>query len=33
MFTMFVKATTTPLMMKQLKVDKLHKLEEFKYEE
>jgi hypothetical protein len=33
MFTLFVKAPTTPLMMKQLSVDKLHRLEEFEYEE
>lgn len=33
MFTLFVKAPTTPLIMKHLKVDKLHRLEEFEYEE
>jgi hypothetical protein len=33
MFTLFVEAPTTPIMMKQLRVDKLNRLEEFKYEE
>jgi hypothetical protein len=33
MFTLLVKAPLTPFIMKQLKVDKLHKLEEFEHEE
>ena len=33
MFTLLIKAPTTPLIMKHLKLDKLHKLEEFEYEE
>lgn len=33
MFTLFVKAPTTPMMMKELEVDKLHRLEEFEHEE
>ncbi len=33
MFTLFVKAPLTPKLMKQLQLDKLHKLEEFEYEE
>jgi len=33
MFTLFVKAPTTPIIMRRLKVDKLHRLEEFEYEE
>ncbi|MDD3145426.1 MAG: cation:proton antiporter [Candidatus Gracilibacteria bacterium] len=33
MFTLFVKAPTTPIIMRRLKIDKLHKLEEFEYEE
>lgn len=33
MFTLFVKAPTTPIIMRKLKIDKLHKLEEFEYEE
>lgn len=33
MFTLFVKAPIIPALMKQLKLDKLNKLEEFKYEE
>lgn len=32
-FTLFIKATTTPIVMKFFWVDKLHKLEEFEYEE
>lgn len=33
MFTLLVKAPTTPFIMRKLNVDKLHKLEEFEYEE
>jgi hypothetical protein len=33
MFTLFIKAPTIPMLMKRFKVDKLHKLEEFEYEE
>lgn len=33
MFTLFVKAPTTPKIMRYLNVDKLHTLEEFEYEE
>lgn len=33
MFTLFIKAPLTTVIMKKLKVDKLHKLEEFEYEE
>jgi len=33
MFTLFVKAPTTPIIMRRLKIDKLHRLEEFEYEE
>jgi len=33
MFTLFVKAPTTPIIMRKLKIDKLHRLEEFEYEE
>lgn len=33
MFTLFIKAPTIPMLMKRLKVDKLHRLEEFEYEE
>ncbi len=33
MFTLFIKAPTTPIMMRQLRVDKLHKLEKFEFEE
>lgn len=33
MFTLFVEAPTTTIMMRQLWVDKLNRLEEFKYEE
>lgn len=32
-FTLFVKAITTPIVMKKLWVDKLHNLEKFEYEE
>lgn len=32
-FTLFIKATTTPFIMKSFWVNKLHKLEEFEYEE
>ena len=33
MFTLLIKAPITPLIMKHLKLDKLHKLEEFEHEE
>lgn len=33
MFTLFIQATSTPKMMKQLQLDKLHRLEEFEYNE
>ncbi|MDP2090133.1 MAG: cation:proton antiporter [Candidatus Gracilibacteria bacterium] len=33
MFTLFVQAPLIPRMMRQLQVDKLHKLEEFEYDE
>ncbi len=33
MFTLFIKATTIPALMRKFKVDKLHQLEEFEYEE
>ncbi len=33
MFTLLIKAPLTPIIMRQLKVDKLHRLEEFEYEE
>lgn len=33
MFTLFIKATTISLFMKKMKIDKLHELEEFEYEE
>lgn len=33
MFTLFVQAPLIPKMMRQLQVDKLHKLEEFEYDE
>ena len=33
MFTLFIKATTISLFMKRMKIDKLHEIEEFEYEE
>jgi hypothetical protein len=33
MFTLFVKAPLTPVLMRRLRVDRLHRLEEFEYEE
>ena len=33
MFTMFIKATTMPVFMRKMKIDKLHALEMFEYEE
>jgi len=33
MFTLFIKAPTIPYIMRRYKVDKLHRLEEFEYEE
>ncbi len=33
MFTLFIKATTISLFMKKMKLDKLHEVEEFEYEE
>jgi hypothetical protein len=33
MFTLLIKAPIIPSIMKQLKVDKLHRLEEFEHEE
>lgn len=33
MFTLFIKAPTIPLLMRKYQVDKLHRLEEFEYEE
>ena len=33
MFTLFIKATTIGLFMRKMKLDKLHEIEEFEYEE
>ncbi len=33
MFTLFIKATTISAFMKRMKIDKLHEIEEFEYEE
>lgn len=33
MFTMFIKATTMPFFMRKMKIDELHPLETFEYEE
>lgn len=33
MFTLFIKATTISLFMRRMKLDKLHEIEEFEYEE
>jgi hypothetical protein len=33
MFTLFIKATTISLFMRKMKLDKLHEVEEFEYEE
>ena len=33
MFTLFIKAPTISVLMRYLKVDRLHKLEEFEYVE
>lgn len=33
MFTLFIKATTISAFMRHMKIDKLHDIEEFEYEE